>query len=206
MGSRRVLGGLFVLSVCVGAAVACSNYEPPDVANYGPPNGIDGKTPNSPSASGTSTPPSSGGDGGAASGGEGGTPAVSYACGAPIAQTTPCSVSWKADIYPKMVAGGTWNCAGTGACHASATQPVLAGDAHSFYTTLANYTGTTTNAPYASEPYLNPCSTDPAKSTFVCNTQATTPCGLAGMPLGQPIAAAGLTAISTWVACGAPEN
>jgi hypothetical protein len=202
-----------MLTVGLGAAVACTNYEPPDVANYGPPNGINGKTPNGPSATGTSSPagPSPSGEGGTSSGADAGTgPAAStLACvtaGGTLVPAGTCSVSWSKDIFPKMQSGGAWNCAGS-SCHASAsTPPVLSGDAHAMYTTLANYTGTVTSGAQAGQPYFNPCSVDPTKSTFVCNVQATGPCGSLGMPLGVPIAAAGQTAISTWVACGAPEN
>jgi hypothetical protein len=72
-----------------------------------------------------------------------------------------------------------------------------------FYDALANFT--TIN----SLPYFNPCSTDPTKSTFVCNTSTTGTCGTGVMPLLGGTGAmtdAGLAEIATWVACGAPQN
>ena len=88
------------------------------------------------------------------------------------------------------------------ACHAAHAPAPLPGPQSAFYTTLANFTQTVTTGTGAGQPYINPCSTNPTLSEFVCNTQSTGPCGLAGMPLGTPIADAG--AITTWVACGAP--
>lgn len=218
MASRRVLGGLLLLAVGSGAAIACTNYEPPDVANYGPPNGINGKTPNGPPAAaptgtGTSNPPPSSDGGGAPAGDSGGggpPPASNLACvtaGGTLVADAGCAVSWSKDIFPKMAAGGAWNCAGA-SCHAAGNPPVLPADAHGMYTTLTAYTGTATTGAQAGQYYFNPCSTDPAKSTFSCNLQpaASGGCGSLQMPLGITVAAAGMTAVSTWVACGAPEN
>jgi hypothetical protein len=201
MGSRRVLGGLFALMAGLASSTACGNYDPPDVAKYGPPNGLNQKVANAPpAATDSGTPPASGGDSGPAAG-------PTYACvvaGGTLVPATTCSVSWSKDLFPKMQSGGAWNCAGS-SCHASAsTPPVLTGDAHAFYTTLANYTGTVTSGAQAGQPYFNPCSTDPTKSTFVCNLQPTGFCGMLGMPLGTPVA--NPAPIATWVGCGAPEN
>jgi hypothetical protein len=52
-------------------------------------------------------------------------------------------------------------------------------------------------------PYINPCSTDPTKSSFLCDTLPTGACGDT-MPLGTGLADAGT--LATWIACGAPEN
>jgi hypothetical protein len=204
MGSLRVaLGFLCVVGAGVGGAIACSNYVPPDVANYGPPNGIDGKQPNGPgtssgsgSSSGSSSSGGSSGDGGTSSGG---TPTVTYACGTPI-DGGPCAVSWSQTIYPAMQAGGAWGCAGGSSCH-TVIQPTLSGSASAVYTTMANYTGIN------NLPYFNPCSTDPTKSTFVCNT-ATTTCSVQMPTVGGTGAMtdAGLAEIAAWVACGAPQN
>ncbi len=221
MGSNRALDGLFRLTLAATSAFAlsagalgCGNYTPPDVANYGPPNGLNQKNPAAPpsedaGSSSTTTPPANedggGGSGGTSTGEGGTTPTATYACvsaGGTLLTPGTCSVSWKTDIYPKMESGGAWNCA-SASCHGagSVTQPVLAGTTEqSFYTALANYTGTTS----AGLPYFNPCSTDPTKSEFACNTASSNACGAAAMPLGAPIA--DTSAISTWVACGAPEN
>jgi hypothetical protein len=198
------------------ALSACGNYAPPDVANYGPPNSLGQKVPGTPQSedSGSSAAPPSGGSGGGADSGvapaDGGAPAAAaVACvtaGGTLVAPATCSVSWKTDIYPKMQSGGAWNCA-SASCHGpgSVTQPVLSGTTEaSFYNVLANYTGTVLSGTGAGQTYFNPCSTDPTKSEFVCNTQSSGACGAAAMPLGAPIAST--TAIATWVACGAPEN
>jgi hypothetical protein len=191
-----VLGGcLLLITVAVGAAIGCSNYVPPDVANYGPPNGLGGKTVPVPAdddaGSGSGTTPPAGG---------------AYACvtaGGSLVDAG-CSVSWSNDIYPKMESGGAWDC-GSSACH-GVTPPVLATSSHDYYVALANYTAAVASGTGAGEPYINPCSTDPTKSDFVCNTKTTGYCGTQPMPLGLPIASAGLAELATWVACGAPEN
>jgi hypothetical protein len=219
-------GGLVALAMGAAGAIgwisfaillpACGDYAPPDVANYGPPNSLGQKVPGTPPGedAGSSAPPpssgSGGGDSGAVTGGDGGAPAApAVACvtaGGTLVAPATCSVSWKTDIYPKMQNGGAWNCA-SASCHGagSVTQPVLSGTTEaSFYTVLANYTGTVASGTGAGQTYINPCSTDPTKSEFVCNTQASGACGAAAMPLGAPVASP--TAIATWVACGAPEN
>jgi hypothetical protein len=202
MGSRRVAFSLVVLTVGLGDCFACTNYEPPDVANYGPPNGLSQKVANA--------PPSDGGAGSSSGGstGDSGTPGASnVACvtaGGSIVSDAGCSVSWSKDLFPKFQSGGAWNCAGS-SCHGGAsTPPTLTGDAHAFYTTLANYKGTVTSGTQAGQTYFNPCSTDPGQSTFVCNLKPTGYCGSLGMPLGITVANPG--PIATWVACGAPEN
>ncbi len=207
MASRTPLGALLGLASSFAIAAACTNYTPPDVAAYGPPNGLGGKHPTAPGTSSSGGGSSSGGavseDAGTAPSGDGGgtTPTVTYACGTPLPAST-CAVSWQNDIYPNMQPNAAWNCASS-SCHGagSVTQPVLSGTtSHSFYVTLANFTGTTS----AGTPYLNPCSTDPTKSDFLCNVTSTNVCGTAQMPLG--IAIADTSKIATWVACGAPEN
>jgi hypothetical protein len=76
---------------------------------------------------------------------------------------------------------------------------VLSGDEHSYYATLANYADQANGG----APYINPCSTDPTKSSFLCDTYPTGSCG-DKMPLGSGLQDAGI--LATWIACGAPEN
>ena len=208
--AQRVSFGACVLALAgLGLAVACSNYVPPDVSPYGPPNGLK-SSPTPPSGSSSSSSGSSSGgttgtgeDAGGGSSGDGGTPmmgAVTYACGTPLADAGACSISWTKDIYPKMAGGGTWNCGGASPCHGGTQAPVLTGDEHSYYTTLANYTGTAADG----HPYFDPCSTVAANSDFLCNVSSTGTCGAALMPLGAAIA--DTSSIATWVGCGAPEN
>src|ERR1700723_2169230 len=99
MAYLRGLGGLCVVVVGVGAALACGNYVPPDVANYGPPNGLK-DTPDPPPGDGsgsTGTSPPAEEDAGAP--GEGGAPAAAaVACvkaGGTLVASTNCAVSWK---------------------------------------------------------------------------------------------------------------
>jgi hypothetical protein len=215
MDFRRALGGLFVLAVGVATAVACGDTEPPDVPTYGQPNGLS-KQPLPPTGNevsdgggggtGSSGGSSGGGGSGSSSGSSsGGAPAVQFACvaaGGSVVDGGACAVSWTNQIYPATQAAGTWACAKSG-CHATGgTAPTLAGSATDVYDTLATFTGIATGG------YVNPCSTDSAQSSFVCNTLATGACGIGGsMPLGGPaIATADATTIATWVACGAPLN
>jgi hypothetical protein len=118
-------------------------------------------------------------------------------------------VSFAADIYPKMISGGTWNCASplTG-CHGGTQTPSFAAPvaqtATGYYAVLANYA----LADDANLLYVNPCSTDPTKSGFACNTLAPAATGVCGisMPSGSPMSATDQQTIATWVACGAPNN
>ncbi len=204
---------LFSATLGMGALIACSSSEtPPDVPGYGPPNGISGKHPAPPdgldsgSASGGSSGGGSGSSSGSSGGGSGGT---TFLCGTPVDGGT-CSVSWKNDIYPKMKNGGTWGCGYTTGCHGTqgGTLPYIdPTDEHATYESLQKTMAGILAAP---TPYINPCSTDPTKSLFVCNTSTTT-CS-AQMPLVSTTAGSNATtaadnqAILTWVQCGAPEN
>jgi hypothetical protein len=214
MGSRGALGCLFALLCGVGTAAACADSEPPDVPNYGPPNDpLQGKTPLGPNGSNQTAPSgedaaasSSSGGGSSSGSGSGGT-VTTFACetgGATIVDGGPCTVSWSTTIYPAIQ--GAWGCSAATPCHAS-TAPVMTGSASAVYATLANYTSATVLG--NNNPYINPCSTAPAESNFVCNTQAAGTTGACGnaMPLvGGPLTAAATTEIATWVACGAPQN
>jgi hypothetical protein len=214
MGSRSVALGSILFAAALGVAAACADSEPSDVPNYGPPGGIVGKSPDPPVTGGSGS--GSGGgtteDAGTAATGDGGsvgTPTTTFACqtgGTPLVDGGPCTVSWSQTIYPAMQATGAWGCAATGACHGTGNvAPNLSGTtSSSFYTVLANYTLVPGNA----NPFFNPCSTDPTKSTFVCNTSPTGTCGNL-MPLAGGVGTmtdAGLAEIATWVACGAPQN
>ena len=119
------------------------------------------------------------------------------------------------DLPEDADAGGSWNCASTTAsCHGSATasnpkldtRPCLR-TAAGFYAVLAELHAQVDNKP--SLPYFNPCSTDPTKSNFVCNTLADGATGVSAGPFGcrsGTLHAAGRpptqTMIAQWVACG----
>ena len=114
-----------------------------------------------------------------------------------------CAVSWKTDIWPKMSSSGVWGCANN-KCHgATANDPSgLDGQDHA-YAILTAWTKT------AGKPYINPCSTDPDASSFLCNMSAA--CGT-HMPYPDntigtgPAAPADLATLTTWVQCGSPNN
>jgi hypothetical protein len=216
---KRWLGPMVLASTMgLGAMIACSAAEtPPDVPSYGPPNGIHGKTPAPPtgSSSGGSSGGSSGSSGGSSgssggSSGGSGAPAT-FACGTPVNGGT-CNKSWTKDIYPKMKAGGAWGCGTASGCHGTqggVLPYVDPSDEHATYVSLQK---TMKNVGATELPYIDPCSTDPAQSLFVCNTlpQATA-CG-ASMPTLVPSVGQAATTtqdqadILTWVKCGAPEN
>ena len=106
-------------------------------------------------------------------------------------------MSWSTDIFPLMQ--GTWGCTST-TCHGGASDtPFMTGSASAVYASLAEYTT------LDSLPFVNPCSTDPAESTFVC---ALTPggCGILMPEAPGTMTDGGVEEISTWVSCGAPQN
>jgi hypothetical protein len=55
------------------------------------------------------------------------------------------------------------------------------------------------------KPYIDPCSTDPTQSGIACNVAASGTCGV-HMPPGGQLPDADITALQTWLACGAPNN
>jgi hypothetical protein len=112
-----------------------------------------------------------------------------------------CSVSYTNDIWPKM--SGTWHCTDA-KCHGGTSyQPQLA-DPDNAYLNLLGYT-------ISGKPYVNPCSTDPDASAFVCNIVSPA-CGTGQMPfpdntLGSgPMSSGDVGTVTTWVQCGAPKN
>lgn len=119
-------------------------------------------------------------------------------CDGGLPDAGPCSVSFATTLWPNMAATGKWLCASTN-CHGGVTQPVFQ-DPAGAYTALSNRLT-------AGKPYINPCSTDPAASSFYCNMGGGgTPCGNP-MPLNAPAATMmELDQIRTWVQCGAPNN
>lgn len=191
-----------------GTAVAACGGETD--TTFGPPNGLVGRSapaPGQTSSSGSGS--SSGGSGsssGSSSGGSGGSSGSSGSSsgsssgggsGGDGGQTTQsCSVSWKTNIYPSFESTGSGTCA-TAACHGGTNAPTMVdNDPTTTYNNLAKY-------PINGNNYVG--GTTPA---IECNLGITTPlCGLAQMPeapgaLGSNV----LTAISTWVQCGSPNN
>jgi hypothetical protein len=179
---RRVLAVGVVVAASVGAVLVACDLEVD--TKYGPHSGL--------SKNNLPTPPPSD----AAPGGDGG-----LTCGTPVDAGT-CSVTYSADIWPKMQ--GTWHCSDA-KCHgANANAPFGMDTADDAYNVLLNYN-------IGTKPYFNPCSIDPDASAFVCNVSNPN-CGTAQMPfpdntLGSgPMSGSDLTTVTTWVQCGAPKN
>lgn len=179
---RRVLAFGVVVAASVGAVLVACDLEVD--TKYGPHSGL--QKSNLPTA-----PPSD-----AAIGADGG-----LACGKPV-DAGPCTVSYATDIWPKMQ--GTWHCSDA-KCHGgTSVAPNNLDSADDAYNALLNYM-------ISGKPYFNPCSTDPDASSFVCNV-SNPACGLAQMPfpdntLGSgPMSGSDLSAVTTWVQCGAPKN
>ena len=113
-----------------------------------------------------------------------------------------CTVSWSKDIYPKMAAGQSLDCA-DGNCHGagSATLPSIPGDnATTAWNSLANYID-----PGSPKPYVDICSKNADDSAFKCNLSGA--CLSAKMPLPPGAATQDdLDKINSWLSCGAPNN
>ncbi len=135
---------------------------------------------------------------------EGGGPSTDggFLCGTPVDAGT-CSVSYTNDIYPKMTS--TWHCTDANCHGANVQQPTMLDNANDTYANLQAFKGIN------NLPYLNPCSTDPDASTFVCNV-STPFCGTAQMPFPDntlmtgTMSASDLMLVTTWVQCGAPQK
>ena len=202
------------LAIAGGAVAAACGGETD--TTFGPPNGLvgrsaptpgpttgsgssgggSGSTSGSGSGSSSGTASSSGAtDGGGSSGGEGGS-------GSGSGGINPnCAVSWATTIFPTFESTGTGTCASTG-CHGGTSAPTMTdGNPAATYATLTAYS-------INGLKYIAAGNTNPADSSIECNIGITTPlCGLAQMPEapGQ-LNATARTNLTTWLACGAPNN
>ena len=126
---------------------------------------------------------------------------LSFDGGGPI-DGGPCLISFNKDIWPLMSAAGAWACADSG-CHGGTALNPYINDAPSAYQNLVAFK-------IKNKPYINPCTTDPNQSTFVCNLQGT--CGNQAMPIpdvtkNRTLAiATDIGKVNTWLQCGAPFN
>lgn len=157
---------------------------------FGAPNALAGqKQPGPSSATGT--------DDGKPGGGS--SPECVKAGGA-LVDGGPCTVSFKTDILGAFKAA---NCQTAGSCHGGATPPnqprINPDDAPTTWNDFAAFKLSNGTA------YINPCSTDPTKSTIACNVNKTAPCGSV-MPPGLGLSADVVTKIETWLKCGSPNN
>lgn len=113
-----------------------------------------------------------------------------------------CTVSYTKDIWPMMAATGVWKCADSN-CHGGTALNPYINDPASAYANLIAYK-------INGKPYVNPCTTDPSKSTFVCNLDGT--CGQQAMPVPDssknlmPAVATDIGKVRSWMQCGAPFN
>jgi hypothetical protein len=135
------------------------------------------------------------------------TPEAGDTDSGPPPVTDACKVTWTKDIQPNMTAGGKWAC-GNASCHGSgAFSPALGGSATDYYNTLV---ATSDMLATPALPFILPCSTNPAKSAFVCNVSGDS-CGSQMPPLGNSVGAAefsksDIAMIKTWIACGAQDD
>jgi hypothetical protein len=120
--------------------------------------------------------------------------------GGTLVDAGPCTVSFKTDILGAFQAA---NCQTAGSCHGGASPPnqprIDPADGPGMWAEFANFklrNGVV---------YINPCSTDPTKSTIACNSNSAAPCG-AVMPPGVGLAPDIVTKIETWLKCGSPNN
>jgi len=115
----------------------------------------------------------------------------------------PCPVSWKTDIYAKMIGTDAWQCA-TAACHAPANKqapPIDPTNAAAALTALQGYKLTQSAKTLN---YIDK-SGDPSKSSIECNLGgACAPTMPEGS--GKPLTQAEKCNLHIWLACGAPNN
>jgi hypothetical protein len=188
----------------VGGAVGAACGGGPETTTFGPPNGLVKVSAPQPTTSGGSSGSSSGGGSGSSSGsssggssgaaGDGGGGGEGGSSGA-------CAVSWKTTVFPYFESTGPGTC-GSQACHGGTDSPTIVdGDPATTFTNLTKYTINGLN-------YIATGNTTPADSAIECNIGITTPaCGIAQMPEAPgTLDAAAKTNITTWLACGAPEN
>ncbi len=137
-----------------------------------------------------------------------GASAAAVTSGGSCTPNLGCEVSFRDDIFP--VLSETARCGSVG-CHATAIAqfefPAEAGDAREALLGY-NFQG--------SERYVEPC--EPTLSRLLCNLnlgEDPAAGGLCGSPMPKllddnvadaPLTEADLTAIETWIACGAPDN
>ncbi len=187
-----LLGG----AALVGSVAACiTDYQKGlDDPLYGPPNALEGKK----VPGGTIDFVS--GEGGVAVAGGTPTKIVCVANGGAPVDAGACAVSFKTDVLAIL---GTNNCAASSDCHGGA--------APKYKPRIEPSDGPLTWAEFAAfqvgaTPYINPCSTDKAQSSLLCNMQATGTCGTKMPYLSGQVSDADLAKIETWLACGSPNN
>jgi hypothetical protein len=172
---RRLVLATAAAALALGgmrAIVACSEITPTD---YGNPNTLDRKS--VPGEGGVEQLVCTGVDGGETF--DGGCP------------------SFATDIYPSVVAAGTWRCADK-TCHGGASAPPI--DTTNATACLASLRKiSVTGSPYL----LSDGGKDPNASRFLCNLQGT--CGSPMPKAPGAITAVELCKVEAWLKCGAPN-
>ncbi len=145
---------------------------------------------------------------GPGTGGTSGTTTASAACvtgGGKLIEAGVCAVSFKTDILGDFKAA---NCQTAGSCHGGATPPnqpaINPDDPATTYAGFVNFKLSTGKV------YVNPCSIDDTLSGIAANVDSTAAATDRGtlMPSGVTtgLPATQVTAIRTWLKCGAPNN
>lgn len=130
--------------------------------------------------------------------GEGGVEPLSCADAGPVSPDA-CPVSWKTDIYARMIGNAGWQCAVSG-CHSGpgASKPDIdPANPATAYDQLRKYQ-------FSKRSYVD-TSGDPSKSSLECNlSQLCAP----AMPLapGKLPSNDERCKVNTWLRCGAPNN
>lgn len=176
----------FAFAACV---VACLSAPPEP--EYGAPGAIDNRNPDDRTG-----------------GGAGGTAGTATACAtaADFAKDDDanCAVKFSTDIWPKLKNDGAWRCSTTG-CHVSAIPPNVVVPMDSAGGTFEVLRAMKTKG--TQNPYVNPCSKDPAASAFLANLKGELGTKMPVATTGvTPPAAADLAQVETWLKCGAPNN
>jgi hypothetical protein len=191
---------LGVMLVAGAAPTACGGDE---TTNFGPADGLVGRTAPAPTATatgtstatGTATTPPAGDAGTPPPDDDGGTtPPAEAGAGA-------CAVSWTNDVFPLLESTGSGSCGGA-TCHANGGQQptILDNNPTGTYNSLKGYTLLNNVG------YIVPGNTNLSDSAMDCNLVLAT-CGATPMPEAPgALSTAQKTTISTWLACGAPEN
>lgn len=194
--SRRGPLGVLAVSAVLAIVAACTtDYQKgkDDVA-YGPPNVLAGARAPGP------TVDYSDGEGGVSTSGPQGPNIVCVKKGGTAVDGGPCAVTFSTDVLSAL---GRAGCAQSSSCHGGSNPTNLPriepSDGPGMWAEFAAFTLSDGKA------YINPCSTASAESGLACNLAASGGCGV-HMPPGGQVPAADLTAIETWLACGAPNN
>jgi hypothetical protein len=124
-----------------------------------------------------------------------------------------CAVSFKTDIFPRLVATGSWGCGKSG-CHeylAGQEAPYGFGLGANKPTPESAY-GAMAAGSSLPKAVINPCTKDINSSYLYCNiggtgvAQCGTPMPLGARPDATSAPPEGADKLKTWLECGSPNN